>query len=157
MKVGDTKPSTAYQHCIKVYDWMLQNSKEYVVDDSEELDRTLRLRTYEGALSKDFADPDKIGLSVPYYTLIMAKLKAMGCVELIRRGGGGRASLWQLNWPPTEDLYNSTEDRPTGAQQTKVDIIAQGQRDQSNTLNDLLGRIAGLEARVQMLEAFNAR
>lgn len=81
-----------YEHCCTVYSGMYEKSK---VDDLGRI-------VYEGHLTKLFVE---LRLSVPYYTTVTRELKRMGCVEQIRRGGGGSESQWELIQTPTDVLW----------------------------------------------------
>lgn len=88
-----TKTVTAlFDHCQTVYDEMKTQSREETL--GEDL-----VTIYEGHTSKLF---QQLGLAVPYYTSVLGKLKDMGCIELLRRGGGGAPSRWILYKKPEE-------------------------------------------------------
>lgn len=85
-----------FDHCCRVYAELCVTARKEVEDGP---------LVWEGHLTKLFA---QLGLPIPYYTTVMRKLKGMGCAEQLRRGGGGSASKWQLNFEPTEELFLGT-------------------------------------------------
>lgn len=113
-----------FDHCRNVYDKML-------VEAAVNSDGVL---VYEGHLTKLFQD---LQLPSPYYTSIMNHLKAMGCVEHLRRGGGNAYSVWSIITPPTENSFESmvTMKRP---QRGRLNMLEQ-------QIRDLSKRVAVLE------------
>ena len=83
-----------YDHCCTVYQTMLRYAKK---------DETTAI-VYEGHLTKLFV---ALNLSVPYYTSVTRKLKDMGCIRQLRRGGGNAPSRWLLVTEPTEELWGT--------------------------------------------------
>jgi hypothetical protein len=103
---------------------------------------------YEGFMTKLFRDT--LHLSVPYYTLVLRKLKAMDCIRQLRRGGSTTPSKWVLLKQPTIAEFMSKgvtyrSARPGSLQQQ---------------IGDLAQRVANLETMVESLitplEAENA-
>lgn len=89
---------------------------------------------------------EELGLSNPYYTNVMNALKAMDCVRLGRRGGGGTGSIWFILQEPTDELYASVEDKLKQGKERK-----NSESDQKmKAMNDRLGR---LEQLVGILQA----
>lgn len=80
-------------HCETVYAKMLERSTPV----TEGI-------LYEGMLTHLF---EEVGLSTPYYTHVMTKLKAMDCVRQIRRGGGNTPSRWLLLQEPVIESWRS--------------------------------------------------
>jgi hypothetical protein len=89
---GNKAATALFEHCKEVYGEMETQSRE------EEMGGETVI-VYEGHLSKLFA---QLGKATPYYTSVMTKLKTMGCVQQIRRGGGGSPSRWLLFKKPDE-------------------------------------------------------
>lgn len=87
------------------------------------------VKVYEGHLTGLFQE---LGIPNPYYTHIMKALKAMGCVDQIRRGGGAAYSKWQLCYPPTEEGFMTYDD--------------------NRLPNRAKGKIGALEQRVKLLD-----
>jgi len=117
MSEGEERPtSVVFDHCVSVYNEMHQQSRE---EAGEGL-------IYEGHLTKLITGD--LGLATPRYTAVMNHLKAMGCVEQIRRGGGGSPSRWRLISAPVEETFRSIEDmkRPTTG---KFAVVEQQVRD----------------------------
>jgi len=129
--VDDEKPTAAlFEHCVKVYNEMTEQAR----DEEDGL-------IYEGFLTKLFQG---LQLSTPYYTSVMGKLKQMGCVESLRRGGGSTPSRWRILAEPTEESFNSfqkTNKVPHG----KHAVLEQQFRDLSK-------RFAEMETRIEYLE-----
>jgi hypothetical protein len=93
-------PPAAFDHCIRVYAIL---DEEAVLEDVKTEDETLNLKVWSGALTKVF---QRLELATPYYTSVMAHLKAMGCVEQLSRGGGSAPSKWVLYQEPTRELFD---------------------------------------------------
>lgn len=136
----DTIKSTAvpvmFDHCVTVYSKM----SEEAVDGQ-----------YEGYSTKLV---QSCGLPSPYYTGVMRRLKAMGCVEQQRRGGGNAVSVWTLITPPTEELFEAIN-FGTRRKPTKYDGLEQQVRDLNGRLNQLetLVDIMGRKLEQMMIEA----
>jgi hypothetical protein len=99
---------------------------------------------YRGHLTKLFT---KLHLSTPYYSMVTKQLKAMGCIEQLRRGGGGAESEWQLIAAPTEDLYDAhpKETREGVRSTVPAAAIEQQIRDLANQVNELRTRMDAYE------------
>lgn len=65
---------------------------------------------YRGALSTELHTAGIVPRTK--YAHVVGKLRAMGCIRQMRRGGGPQPSLWLLMVTPTEDLYYSTAHKP---------------------------------------------
>lgn len=85
-----------YHHCVTAYNEMLARS-EMVSGEC----------LYQGHLTLLFKQ--ELGYTTPYYSHITRKLKAMGCVRMLKRGGGKQKSIWALITQPTLELF---EDSP---------------------------------------------
>lgn len=125
----ETKPPTPvmYDHCVTVYTKM-----------AEEATGNL----YEGFSTKLV---QSCGLPSPYYTAVMRRLKEMGCIEQLRRGGGNAVSVWKLITPPTELLFDAI-DLSNRRRPTRYDSVEQKVRDlhtrvlQMETIINVMGR-----------------
>jgi hypothetical protein len=74
---------------------------------------------------------EDLGLAVPYYTAVTRKLKDMGCIRQLKRGGGSSPSQWELIREPTADLWNDLpQDTPVeGLDSQLLQMLAdQGRR-----------------------------
>jgi len=139
------------EHMTNVYNAMKGKAREETIDNGWEDEGTgLKsgptdtILVYEGHLTGLFAE---LGMSTPYYTSIMKALKAMGCVDQVRRGGGAALSKWQLNYPPTAEGYAAYENnRVPNRRQGEIAALKQQVRD-------LHGRLAVLESILQKVEA----
>ena len=123
MTVEDRPTSVVFDHCKSVYDEMVQQAREEPMEG--EL-RDLTQLVYEGHLTKLVTG--HLGLATPRYTAVMNHLKAMGCVEQIRRGGGSSPSRWRLIQRPDEESFRSIEamNRPVSG---KIAAVEQQVRD----------------------------
>jgi hypothetical protein len=114
MTVSDPTEVTPalFDHAKRVYDEMQSRGrKEPAHKEAEtEVDAMVPgdITVYEGHLTRLFSD---LGIANPYYTKIMDVLKAQGCVDQIRRGGGAAMSKWQLIRPPDEEGFQILVDR----------------------------------------------
>lgn len=148
----EQKPtSIIYDHCVRVYEEMHAQSREEELDFADPGDGEFvnkhQVLVYEGHLTKLFAG---LQLSTPYYTSVMNHLKAMGCVEQLRRGGGNSPSRWMLVRPPAEEAFNSIENQKR-LSRGKVAALEQQVRDLSRTVADLYARVDALTTLAQAL------
>lgn len=138
--------SVIFDHCVAVYGEMKSQAREEDLSDTMDIvppesAQEMRL-VYEGHLTKLFAG---LGLSTPYYTAIMGHLKAMGCVEQLRRGGGNSPSRWMLVRPPDEEAFKSIETRNRHSR-GKTAAVEQQIRDLTVQINALSARLSNVEA-----------
>lgn len=92
-----------YTHCERVYAEMMLEATAVEVDDET-------VYIYEGFTTKLF---EKLGLSMPHYSAVLQELKRMGCVEQVKRGGGGAKSVWKLLEAPTLERFEEAPQRGT--------------------------------------------
>jgi hypothetical protein len=78
------------------------------------------------------------------YTNIVNSLKSMGCIEQLLRGGGPAVSIWRLFHPPTVELLQKVNRKPT-INSTKTAQAAL----QANVV--LETRVDALEKKVELL------
>ena len=103
---SDDRPMKAlYEHCINVYERMLEEAAPPEEPDGP--------RLYEGHLTQIFQE---LQLSTPYYTSVLRTLKSMGCIEQVKRGGGNARSKWVLICAPTEEGFQAVDGRATPKQ-----------------------------------------
>lgn len=118
-----------FEHCLTVYAAMEEQGSLGPIrsmDNQEGL-------VYEGFLTHLITE--EAHLSLPYYTKVTGKLKAMGCIQQLRRGGSSSPSRWLLHHQPTMELYDETDDAPGKKQRTdRLDTLEQQLRD----INDRL-------------------
>lgn len=137
----DRPTSMVFDHCVRVYAEMEEQSRvENTPSDEVWL-------VYEGYLTKLFAS---LQLSVPYYTKVMDVLKAMGCLEQIRRGGGNATSRWRLVRAPEEDSFNSFVSMKRVGK-GRLAQCEQEIRSAHKRIADLTNRIERVEALASML------
>jgi hypothetical protein len=128
-----------FDHCTKVYEAMAEQSKPSTTEGFEG-------EVYSGHLTGLFSD---LGLAVPYYSSVMAKLKDMDCVLQLRRGGGSAQSIWAILRPPTEELFEATADKtasPTARKPKVSDMLQQQIRDLDHRLHEAEQTITLLKA-----------
>jgi DNA-binding IclR family transcriptional regulator len=132
------------EHMTNVYNAMKSKAIDVELDSENGKEVLEIIKVYEGHLTGLFAE---LGMSTPYYTSIMKALKAMGCVDQVRRGGGAALSKWQLNYPPTAEGYAAYENnRVPNRRQGEIAALKQQVRD-------LHGRLAAIESILQRVEA----
>jgi hypothetical protein len=124
-----------YGHCQEVFATMLEQAEM----DGEQM-------KYVGFLTKLIIT--ELNLATPQYSATTNKLQAMGCIEQIRRGGGGSPSEWALHMPPTEDLFLRTADVPRSKRSSRKDQEAQHLRDLAKRIGDLEDQVALLKMRL---------
>lgn len=123
----DRPTSVVFDHCNSVYAEMHQQARYEPVEGDTGNEQLI----YEGHLTKLVTGD--LGLATPRYTAVMNHLKAMGCVEQIRRGGGSSPSRWLLVKPPDESSFRSIEsmNRPNSG---KIAVVGQQVRDLNKRL-----------------------
>jgi hypothetical protein len=133
--MSDEAPPALFTHCSTVFERMRREATSVKVEGIATL-------VYEGYLTRLFSE---LRMATPYYTTVMQRLKAMGCVRQMSRGGGSSPSRWELITDPEWDAFDQVEQRrrrsdtKLGQAESKIDAHTQ-------RLNDLEGRIVKLEA-----------
>lgn len=102
-------------------------------------------QVYTGFLTKDM---EELELSAPYYTHVTRVLKAMDCIQQIRRGGGASPSIWLLKQQPTRELY----DHATNATFGKLNSRS-GKANLQQFSTDMTNRINAMEAQLLVIVA----
>lgn len=99
----DKRPLPAlWNYLTRVYSAMEDEAEDQrLADDSDEIGLV-----YEGHLTQLFQE---LGIPNPYYTSVTRALKAMQCIEQLRRGGGPSKSRWRLLAPPDEESFLAYE------------------------------------------------
>lgn len=120
-----------YAHIMKVWNAMYDES--VIVTEG---------RAWQGRLTTLF---NKVGVSSGVYSSVTHRMRSMGCISQIKRGGGGNPSTWLLHKPPTIGEFDAT--RHGGY------LTAERKRlgEQAAQIQALVDRIARLEARVDLL------
>lgn len=119
--------SKLFEHCVALYELMDEKAEDF--PDG---------RLYIGSLTTDF---EELGIGGSYYTKVTSRLRSMGCVDQLRRGGGSKPSAWAIIEPPTKELFQASD--ATGfvhVQKKRTEFDALVQR-----LNDMSTRIKRLE------------
>lgn len=125
-----------WSYVTKVYAKMEDEAKVEQVGE-EESDTAL---VYTGHLTALFQG---MNIPNPYYTHVTRMLKAMGCAQQLRRGGGPSTSKWALVAEPTEEAFTAAEaGKPTQRKKGQYAILEQ-------RIRDLVSRVATLEAIVR--------
>ena len=131
-----------FDHAKQVYEEMEKRSRKEA--DSGTIEEGVvpaaMLDVYEGHTTRLFSD---LGIANPYYTKIMEALKAQGCIDQIRRGGGSATSKWVLNYPPEEEGFRAIMERKR-APKGKGAILEQRVRDLTVQVNSLEERVETL-------------
>jgi hypothetical protein len=132
--LSENAPPKLFEHCSTVYEAMKKKAEPGRYEGRPAL-------VYEGFITQLFAEKK---LATPYYTQVLRRLKAMGCIHQISRGGGNSPSRWQIIREPDFDTFEKFEEKRrktnTKLGQT-VDIV-----------NFLMRRVDILEAKVEVLE-----
>jgi len=123
----DEAPPKLFEHCLVVYQQMREQAKGTQIEGRYGL-------VYEGYLTRLFAD---LNLAMPYYTAVMRRLKAMGCVKQLARGGGSSPSKWEILDEPSYEEFAAWNER---------------RRENDTQLGQARGQIKALNARVTDLE-----
>lgn len=119
-QADEVKVPALFDHCLTVYAAM---------EDRSSLEPILSLNGQEGLVYEGFLTHlvrEEAHLSLPYYTKVTGKLKAMACIEQLRRGGSTAPSKWLLLQAPTLDLFHNSAESPNKAYtSSKLDILEQ--------------------------------
>lgn len=131
-------PPAIFEHATRTWDYLYEQS---FVEDSGDGP----IRIWEGSLTKVITDD--LGLSNPYYTKITTLLRAAGCLEMLKRGGGGSVSRWMIRTKPdTELLYRTVQHLDSRSNQR-----FEAERAQEQRLKDINTRVLELEDEIEML------
>lgn len=132
--VESTQPVPAiYNHSVSVYEAM-----------SERGETTNQGKVYIGALSNLITQD--LGLGNAYYSHVVKKLKAMGCIEMLQRGGGSSPSVWLLKREPTVEAYQTLLSKDRGTAAIQSGPVTRQEKTQ------LKQRQIDLERRIERLE-----
>ena len=123
----DEAPPRLFEHCLSVFAKMKEEARPTTIEGTHAL-------VYEGFLTRLFGE---LRLATPYYTSVMQRLKKMGCVRQVSRGGGNSPSRWELIKDPVWDDFELAETRRL-----------QG----ATKLGQLQGQVTALNTRVTDLE-----
>lgn len=105
-------PGKMYTHVQTIYNMMVNNSTT----------GTNGYKVWEGKTT-DLLIEAQLGTN--YYTKIFTFFKNSGCLTQLRRGGGQGKSVWQINYPPTVELYNKyNPDKQSTEKQRELSAIA---------------------------------
>jgi hypothetical protein len=127
LTVSEEAPPKLFEHCLVVFGQMKREARPTQIEGQHAL-------VYEGFLTRLFG---QLSLATPYYTSVMQRLRKMGCVRQISRGGGNAPSRWELIKDPTWEEFEAAEHHRL-------------RRD--TQLGQLQGQVADLNARVHKLE-----
>jgi len=94
----DAVDAKLYEQCCKVYDAMWRNSQTRLVEDGN----GSAIAIYRGYTTYLL---EQAGYSISNYTPIMRRLRLMGCIKQIVRGGRGIPSEWQVIKPPSRSAF----------------------------------------------------
>lgn len=140
-----------YHHCVQVYAEMLKTARTSYPDEGPQGEDFPPQVIWEGHLTKLIQD---LHLPQPYYTEITNKLKAMHCMEQIKRGGGGGNSEWLLLQEPTQELWAYAEDAPSAKARkpTPMEQLQQQFRDLVTRQGQLENRLDQMEIKMEELQ-----
>lgn len=129
----DRPMAAMYDHCVLVYKKMADESTPETIEEGG-VRKATGYVVWTGYTTGLFQE---LGLATPYYTSAMNALRAMGCVEQLKRGGGAAKSQWRLVREPTEEAYHAIKDRKRPRQGSVAGLEQQ--------IRDLTQRIERLE------------
>jgi len=140
MTVESNAAPKLYTQCVAVYEQMAENSQE-----------SAHGQIWTGSLTTMVTD---LGYSAGVYTKVSTRLRSMGCATMIQRGAGPIESVWQLNFPPTFDIYEQNkkeiaEKRKERAPKANADDVMQ-------MVHDLNRRLISAEMRLSRLDGNRA-
>src|ERR1700746_4209559 len=84
--MNEEAPPRLFEHCLSVCAAMKSQAAPTTIEGQHAL-------VYEGFLTRLFSE---LQLATPYYTSVMQRLRKMGCVRQLSRGGGNSPSRWEL-------------------------------------------------------------
>jgi len=119
-----------YEHCLNTYNLM---AAQATMQDEQGED----ILIYEGFLTHLFRE--ELHLSIPYYSTVTKKLKNMGCIQQVRRGGSTTPSRWVIIKPPTLEAFRTE----VAAKKAKT--------PKEQNISDLNRRVGDLETTVEAL------
>lgn len=119
--MSEDTPPKLFEHCSTVFERMKKDARATVIEGNHAL-------VYEGFLTHLFSE---LNLATPYYTSVMQRLRKMGCVQQLARGGGNAPSRWELIREPDWDRFEVADDRRLQSA-TKMGQM-QGQINSMNT------------------------
>jgi hypothetical protein len=128
-----------FRHCVSAYEAMLDAAERV------HLDGVTEGMVYQGHLTTLFLKG--LNLSTPHYTHVTRALKAMGCIEQLRRGGSSGESQWQLLTEPTIEAFNEYNEKKT------VKVVYLTEEDISplkQQLHDMNRRLQALEGMLRI-------
>lgn len=137
-----------FEHAKRLYEEMHKRSNREEVEDLDDPSGYRQVDVYIGHLTRLFAE---LQIANPYYTKIMAALKAQGCIEQLRRGGGSATSKWLLKFPPEEETFRQILERKR-APKGKTHQLEQRTHDLMRLSQSLQDDIERLEMRLQVVE-----
>ena len=132
-----------FSRCLEVYKIFEEEAQEEPVLEYE----NRMAKVWTGRTTQMFVDRK---LAQPTYTPVLWKLRAMGCIQQLSRGGGGQPSRWLILYPPTQELFDETPDRPN-SNPTERDINRSFRSDLTTFINALVKRVEELEVRNRVL------
>lgn len=130
-EIESTNP-LLYDRCVTIYNALYEQSQ--VAHEG---------RVFTGLVSNIFAEHK---LSLGYYTPVMQRLRDMGCIEQIRRGGGGKPSVYMIYSAPTIGAYEDSKNRPSKASREEAKTS-----QLQSTVVLLSQRVGALESQLAIL------
>jgi hypothetical protein len=127
-------PPSLFLHCSSVFELMKKRATPEIIESTHAL-------VYRGFLTHLITQD--LELATPYYTHVMHRLKKMGCVRQLQRGGGPSPSTWELIEEPTLEAYEAAEDKKEKPQTWK------GQTDE--VMQRMLSRLDTLEEQMAIV------
>jgi hypothetical protein len=137
--------NTDFKYTLEFYNLLEENSSQKVIDG-------VPLIVFQGATTKMFR---AMGVSQSYYSKIVAALKDLGCITVLKRGARGVDSLVALHHRPNEMEFlvrskSDLTDTPQAARITQqIDKVA---RAVGGGDFDVVAAIENLDRRVKELE-----
>jgi hypothetical protein len=128
-------PPKLLEHCSAVFEKMKSEAKPRTVEGDHAL-------VYEGFLTHLITQD--LHLATPYYTSVMNRLKKMGCVRQLSRGGGPSPSIWELITEPTLDAFEAAEatrSKPKQDWRGQTDDVMKAMLNRIDTLEDQMATV----------------
>lgn len=120
-----------YEQCCKVYEAMWRDSQTRLVANGD----SSAIAIYRGYTTYLL---EQAGYSISNYTPIMRRLRLMGCIRQIVRGGRGIPSEWEIIKPPTRSAFAHGGTRWA---------------TQEERISDLEARVAAIEEQLEQAQA----
>ena len=111
----DQPPVKLWEHVNVVFAAMQKQAKSEQVNGKHAL-------VFTGHTTRLFRE---LQLATPLYSSVLQRLKQMGCIRQLSRGGGSAASRWELITDPDLEIFERVQSQNRQSSQPTVASLAQ--------------------------------